>query len=160
MKKVFGCLSLLVIAAAALIAFSLPGVGQVVQPGGKFSSVSSSLTGLQATVAGTSVVSPTNATFQISAPGDVASYVTVTPASSSTGVLYYNYVFSPDGVTYGTEVHPHVVTLNGTATVVAYTNFMRAAGFGNAAFVKLTSISNTSSVVITNNNVTVFSFLN
>ena len=152
MKRVFVWLSLIVIAVT--------GLGQVVQPGGKFSAVFSSLPGVPVRVPATSVVTPSNATFQLPAPGEVASYVTVTPASSSTGVVYYNYVFSPDGVTYGTEVHPHAVSLNGTATVVAYTNFARAAGFGNAAFIKLTSISNTSSVQVTNNDVTVFSFLN
>jgi hypothetical protein len=145
----------LLFASLAIAAMAFLADGQGVVPGGRYAYSSASLPGIPATVAGSSVVTATNAVFQIPAPGDVASYVYLTPASSTTSTVSYNYVFSPDGVNYGTELHPHVITMNGTAAVMGYTNFMRAAGYGNAAWIKLVSISNNTSVVITNGTATI-----
>ncbi len=165
MKKVFGWLSLVLVAVAALFAIALPGLGQSVAPGGAYGYTSLALPGVQATVAASSTVNPTNAVFQLPAPGRFSSFGSFCGSNSGdTTTITLNYAFSPDGVNYSTTTVAHTITLNGTTPVYAFTNFSAAnAGIADAQWVQLKSIVNANTHTVTNGvgtipAVTLFSF--
>lgn len=164
MKTNLSVLMRVLMAVAMVMAWALgapPAMAQNVSAPGLYDFRAYSLTGLQATVASASTVNPTNAVVRLFKGAGIAVFPSVVSTNTSdTGTVTFTYSVSPDGTNYATQNRlTHAVTLNGTNTVIGYTNFSRATGLDNAKWFKLVSIQSGSSNTVTIGGVTTFSFL-